>query len=111
MDRGLRGDGCPVANREAQRMASLKQLRQNVNMCSTHAQLELERCRALWHGKPGETLRAASLVAGSFGAGLLVGGGGAPANAIWQRMVSSVPIILQELLDAQPTSMADSDKT
>jgi hypothetical protein len=90
-------------------MASLKQLRHEVNVCSAQAQHELKRCLALWHGTPGDTLRAAGLISGGFGAGLLVGGGATvPLRTIWQMLVAGVPAVLQELLDAQRAFVANT---
>jgi len=91
-------------------MASLKQLRHDVSTCSTHAQRELERTRTLWRGAPGDTLRTAGLISASFGAGLLVGGGGSvPMQTIWQMLVAGAPAILQELLDTQRGSVAATE--
>jgi hypothetical protein len=91
-------------------MASLKQLRHELNACSVHAQFELARTQALWHSTPGETLRAATLITGGFTAGMVFGGSrGVPVNAIWQMLVSSVPAVLQEFLEARAAAAANTD--
>ncbi|QBB69618.1 hypothetical protein ELE36_04060 [Pseudolysobacter antarcticus] len=93
-------------------MASLKQLRHELNARSVHAQIELARTQALWRGTPGETLRAATLITGGFTAGMLFGGSrGVPVNAIWQMLVSSVPAVLQEFLEARAAAAANTDAT
>ena len=88
-------------------MANLKQLRHELNARSAHAQAELARTQALWRGAPGETLRAATLITGGFTAGMLFGGSrGVPVHAIWQMLVSSVPAVLQEFLEARAAAAA-----